>query len=396
MWSWHRALVMVLAASSTSVSQPVWTQSGASATSQAAAAPSESRTLQAWLTTVEQHEPGMLDASVMAISAWSEGDLGSVLRDLKKAGRTEEVNRVLKRGALLHADMNMLVPVGSRSLVTRQLSGTGRRLILVVDGRPIGVEFSVAHLEFARALLDAVSPDPKRDEMVPAWYHATAAYLQSIESLGDLAPHLERALRLFPADANVLLDSGALHEAFAAPRLQAAIQSLGGGVPIKSARAESQQAEKFFRQALKIKSGLAEARVRLGYVIGLQGRHAEAAGELRRAAATTEEPLLLYYAELFLGHEEAALNHDETARQGFERAGALYPRAQSPRLALSVLARRAGDRVGALRAIQGLLRLPADEREREDPWWQYNLVSVPSADALLADVRRPFLTGDAR
>jgi hypothetical protein len=71
-----------------------------------------------------------------------------------------------------------------------------------------------------------------------------------------------------------------------------------------------------------------------------------------------------------------------------ERAASLYPTAQSPWLALSELARRRGDRPGALRAIDRLFALPADAEERHDPWWTYQIAQARTADRLLDGVRR--------
>ncbi len=80
---------------------------------------------------------------------------------------------------------------------------------------------------------------------------------------------------------------------------------------------------------------------------------------------------LLYFAEMFLGSQEEALGHPTQARACFERAALLYPRAQSPRMALSQLLRRAGDRSGAQRELRILAEIPPNRREREDPWWDY-------------------------
>ena len=77
------------------------------------------------------------------------------------------------------------------------------------------------------------------------------------------------------------------------------------------------------------------------------------------------------WPQLFLGRAEEARGHDEAARAAFERASALYPNAQSPRLALSQIARRAGNRAAAQRELQAIAQLPDDERRREDPWWLY-------------------------
>ena len=98
-----------------------------------------------------------------------------------------------------------------------------------------------------------------------------------------------------------------------------------------------------------------------------------------------------YHGELFLGaaEEETLANH-EASRAAFERAASLYPPAQSPWLALSQLARRRRDRVGALQALQRVFALPATVTARHDPWWTYHLVQARNADALLDDLRRPF------
>jgi Flp pilus assembly protein TadD len=59
------------------------------------------------------------------------------------------------------------------------------------------------------------------------------------------------------------------------------------------------------------------------------------------------------------------------AKASYERASTMYPNAQSPRLALSQLARQSGDRDSALRALQPIADLPQYERLRRDPWWTY-------------------------
>jgi hypothetical protein len=79
----------------------------------------------------------------------------------------------------------------------------------------------------------------------------------------------------------------------------------------------------------------------------------------------------LYFAQLFFGRSEEARGQHESARTAFERASALYPNAQSPRLALSQISRRTGNRAAAQRELQMIAKLPADERKREDPWWDY-------------------------
>jgi tetratricopeptide (TPR) repeat protein len=189
------------------------------------------------------------------------------------------------------------------------------------------------------------------------------------------ADQYARARQLFPSDAAVLFGSGLLHEMFGSASLQAAAESVTESnrttAAIGSARGELVRAERFFRDSLVHRPDHLEARVRHGRVLDHLGRHEEASNELRRAIADGAAEQLLYLAHLFLGRAEEARGRDAAARASFERASALYPNAQSPRLALSQIARRAGNRAAAQRELQAIAALPDDERRREDPWWLY-------------------------
>jgi tetratricopeptide (TPR) repeat protein len=156
---------------------------------------------------------------------------------------------------------------------------------------------------------------------------------------------------------------------------------------------ELREAEGFLRRAIEIKPDYSEARLRLGRVQGLLGRHAAAAKELREALASADEDLLRYYGELFLGAEEEALGRYDAAFDAYQQAAALYPTAQSPLLALSSLARRRGDRAGVLGALQQLFALPVEKPDRDDPWWAYHVEQARHADELLEQLCRPFRTG---
>ena len=146
----------------------------------------------------------------------------------------------------------------------------------------------------------------------------------------------------------------------------------------------------FFRRALEIDPTLVEARIRLGRVLGLRGEHEEAAGQLRQAQAASTEPVLAYYANLFLAAEERALDRHDAARMSYERARDLYPQAQSPHLGLSQLARERGDLAEAQQSIQKVLAMSPDRSRRGDPWWTYHIAQSRHVDELLADLRRPF------
>jgi len=207
------------------------------------------------------------------------------------------------------------------------------------------------------------------------WYQQTSTDLLRLRALAEAAVHLPRGRRIFPSDPVLLFTSGVLHERFSSSSLQAAAASVvansRGETTLSSEKAELVRAERFFRDTLAVQPDHLEARVRHGHVLGALGRHEQAADALRAAVNGGVTGELLYLAEMFLGSQEEALGHRMQARARFEHAASLYPRSQSARIALSQLARRAGDRSGAQRELRVLSALPSDDRQREDPWWNY-------------------------
>jgi tetratricopeptide (TPR) repeat protein len=328
-----------------------------------------------------------------------------VIWQLTAADARRAVNRLVKRATLLHMDIALLVPsaadrpVESRVPVPRPLLAP-RASVQVEDGRQVGVTYYGAHWDFARLLLDEVTPDPAGDVTVRQWYQAVAALFAIEHLMAESHVHLARALQLFPADPEIVAAKGRLHETYASPGIQQFLESsahVGASVLIGSPRSNLRQAERFFSKAVELDGSFAGARLHLGRVLGIEGHHEDAASELRRVAVTAGDSLTQYYAWLFLGVEEQSLGHPDNARESFDKAAALYPRAQSPYLGLSQLARSSGDRLGALRAIQQVLDLSADDRQREDPWWTYLAGGAPKAQTQLSETRAVlFLTLEER
>ena len=420
-----------------------------------ATSPSRTDRLATWLTAVEQHQSGSADASVLELRTWSRESLYSIWLDVgtivslirdpdigiffapvepqpfvppsrqtnvpgsSRVQRPTQImysrreltelrvmardvaarggeNRLLKRGAVLHADVAMLAPAQGTAYGGVQ-RGPRRITLYVTDGQQAGLEDAASHWEMGRRLLDKVRPalardsrpDPASDMTVRAWYLAASSYLQSITQMDPW--HVERSLQLFPRDAEILFLAACLHETLSSPQFQIAMQAID--VPrdlvfdIESEGAELREAERLFRRSLEAYPERAEARIRLGRVLGRRGRHEEAARELRQAVAETGNRLLLYYGNMFLGAEVEALGRADEARQAYERAGALYPLAQSPRLALSALATRSGDRAAALEAIETVLHRGSVD-QADDPWWDYFVAQARGTDALLADLYR--------
>jgi tetratricopeptide (TPR) repeat protein len=191
----------------------------------------------------------------------------------------------------------------------------------------------------------------------------------------------------------ILLDAGYLHQTFSSAAIQAALQEVRanrGNPAVDARRAELEHAERLFRQVLALDPGQPDARLRLGHTLGELESHEEAAAELRKALDLNLNGPRLYYIELFLGREEEALGNRNEAKRHFENAAELYPKAQSPSLALSELARRSGDRAGALRALRGVTSLrsiPANNAERMDPWWQYYRIHSEDTEPLMEQMR---------
>jgi tetratricopeptide (TPR) repeat protein len=332
-------------------------------------------------------------------------EIDSELRELSVLANAStqrgDPNYIVRRGALLHSDIGMLrLPTMDAAFDARPGNGPHNWRMEISDGQELALRQTAVHWEIARMLLDFVIPkgldrvEPRSDAMVLAWYRSTSAWMQLHEDHNEM--HLTRGLRIFPDDPGLLFLAACQKETFAGAAIQSAVESaaLPAGVTVRvdSAQSELRDAERLFRRALEVKPSFAEARMRFGRVLGGLGRHAEAVVELRRAAAELAEPELSYYAHQFRGAEEEAMGNREAAQAAYERAAALFPHAQSPLLALSQLARRYGDRNGALRAVERLFALQDDpDHDRDDPWWTYYLVQARDADNLLSALHQPYL-----
>jgi hypothetical protein len=397
---------------------------------QAEAAPAPWLTrLSSYLEAVDRHAPGKLDAAARFAGSLTESDLYEARtdflalvaickRELARSVRTAPLvyrdttipypdlrallrltddeaakgnaSRILQRAAVLHADAAMLVV----PFLPRGSGCSSGATLLVKDGSGVGAGCVIFHWAAGRLLLDAVRPDPGRDRIARLWYLATIAYLLDTSDLANADPQIARARLLFPNDPDILFQHGIYHERYASPSLQAA--AFESGTDTRGAKVQLDEAESLYRRAIKENARFVEARLHRGYVLDLLGRYRDAAEELRRAAATAAEPRLQYYAELFLGHAEESLGNRAEARDRYARAGALYPEAQSPLLALALLARQTGDRAGAQEAMRKFLALPRPREEAPDPWWLYYRRQNHGYEAVFAELHASLPDGSPR
>ena len=389
-----------------------------------------------WLEAIGDHTPGEYDAALATIASWRRGDLQTLwinttvlivmMDDLRSQGFSLSVGGLTfgKQNAnrfTIKPDGQPEVEIQYRPVQLRRLKlyacaavGTTfcpeslkfaepplglERLsqqmrLNILDGAAVDdVEIPI-HWIMGRLLQDDVipagskKPAPGRDAEVRDWYRATAAWMQDRESHDTT--HLDRARELFPRDAGILFLSGCQREAFAAPRIHAALGAAvvppGFGFDIGSDRGELRRAEEYFRRALDVDPGMAEGHLHLARVLLARKEYKDAVDHLRRASPLGDDQLE-YYQSLFLGAAEAGLAHDEAARTAYRRAAALRPEAQSPLIALSELATRRGDRLAALRELQRVFALPPYAPERDDPWWDYFTSHVRNAEALVERLR---------
>jgi tetratricopeptide (TPR) repeat protein len=368
------------------------------------------RKVEEWRTASMQHDPGSQDSAALTIGGWDERDLELVIELVTKLAsqpvktarrtlarvsirralrltdqevRTGDLNRILKRGALLHTDIALL------ELETKGNLNTSTPVLAFEDGR-VGVLPRMLHWEFARRLLDSVSPSPSRDPIVREWYIATTAHMERHRLLAYAEQNLENALKIFPSDGRILFYSGVLHETYASSSNQNVLLPPQLLPTYGSRESELKRARQFFQKSVKVNPNSAETHLRLGRVLGLLGNHRQAVAELQRAAVSIKDTQLLYYASLYLGYEFAMLSRRSEAREQYERAAMLYPTAQSPLFALSRLADASGDVAGAFLAIQRVFNLPCTDFWKDDPWWTYDLSPVRDADVLVGKMHQMF------
>jgi hypothetical protein len=338
-----------------------------------------------WLELVRQHEPGLIDAALRSLRSWPEAQLlqlrdglleWSFENDRLPVKSPEERRSLFRRAATLHAELAMLARFQDAPVDTLRRSPMAPASVIVDDGQSAGFATNSIHWQLGRVLIDSLEPEHLRDAFVSLWYRASAEFMIAGGDYAATQSHLACAQRVLADEAHVWLASGVVRAHYATPSVQNAMAGVkvpfGFYVMVNDRQAELDQAERFLRRAVELEPRSAEAQLRYGWVLVQQQRLDPAFDALRAARAAASEPVLEYFAALFLGVAEAAAGRHDAAGELFEQASRPFPTAQAPLLALSELAMRRGDRAAASAALHRLLALPPNERE--DPWWNYGVV----------------------
>ena len=137
----------------------------------------------------------------------------------------------------------------------------------------------------------------------------------------------------------------------------------------------NEEAERLFRRALAIDSSLIEARVRLGRLLLLRRRYADAESQLAAAVSGGADRIVTFYAHLFAGRANRGLGRLDAAAGHYHAALELFPNAQSAVLGGSQVALLEGDISGAVTPVQRLSGLSPARDDKADPWWSYSFSS---------------------
>jgi tetratricopeptide (TPR) repeat protein len=243
-------------------------------------------------------------------------------RDLAKVAATLPPEDVARRRAALQLHTALAFRLWSH---TRPLEADGQMAI-------------------ARALLAKDPPPELRREWLleVGYYHLGAA------SPAKALPFFEEALRAFPDAPQAWLGAGMCHEVTAFPD--------GFVFEARPSQDAAARAERAYREAARLDPGLAEARLRLGRVLGLAGAFEAAEKELAAAAEAAREGPLAALARVFWGGIRDQQGDLPGAVLHYEAAATADPTSQTVALALSEALHRSGRARPAAERLTSALR----------------------------------------
>jgi hypothetical protein len=351
-----------------------------------------------YLDLVEDYRGGDAESAIAEVCTWSRDrtlEAASSLVTFVLAATDDDPRAArlatLEAALLLHTEAAIRAGEVRNRPAAEVQAATADALLARLDDR----EMQASRLAAAARLV------PTRD-----WLLVMAGWRQGQWQLDLAGELLERARRIAPGDAQVLLASGMLDEAVHGDwtRTMAHSGGLGRGLlgpgqlqdqrsvarmrDEARVRARLADAAGRYRAAIAADAGLHEARVRLARAEMLRGNGPDADSLLSVAREGSRDPAVLYLAEMFTARRAATASTAAAEAAAYERAHRVLPHAQAARIGLAHALERAG-RTGEARAIlRAALAEPRSNSFEPDPWWDYQFGYARYGTALLDELRR--------
>jgi hypothetical protein len=197
------------------------------------------------------------------------------------------------------------------------------------------------------------------------WHFAALTLLEGSIRPAATEALASRAIERFPDEPRFLLSRAiAIDQRGATRSASRAIRTAG-----KPSPAHVDEMRRAYAAAMVSPDTVAEARIRLGWLLHRAGFDDEARTQLVHSqSAATSEPSLRYLRQLFLGHVLWTLARHDAAVQAYRDALAIVPGAQSARVALMNASLLRGDRAAAESYGE---QIQTDTSDAIDPWWMY-------------------------
>ena len=215
------------------------------------------------------------------------------------------------------------------------------------------------------------------NEFDAAWQLAALSVLEGAIDSHALGEHVSHARPVFPSEPRLLLARGIVEEQFNAPaeayvRGETAASLQRAREAAARAEGESYRAAERailrFQEAAADQSLRAEALLRGGHVELRLSRYDAALATMKDLEQHTDDPAILFLANLFRGIAYEGRARLDEARQAYESALTISPNAHSATLRLAAMGFRYGHGSDSPVLLQSLLR---DSDPRRDPWWSY-------------------------
>jgi tetratricopeptide (TPR) repeat protein len=223
----------------------------------------------------------------------------------------------------------------------------------------------------------ALDPALRRDAVL-----VVATALHAVLDTAGVDLLLDRALKAFPGDPDLLVARGSLAESLVAmgPRARTHDRVEEGVM------AAARLAAADYERALEGNPNHVEARIRLGRVQLQLGRLRAARETLERARQDAPAGPLGYFAALLLGSAHESLDRTRDAEACYAAALELFPQAQVPHIALAHLRHHAGRTTAARQQVSAMAGRAG--LAISDPWWVYDYGQLWSLEDRKAALRQ--------